>query len=87
MRLYQADKLRHNKRLQNKVLRAIINAPWYVINSTLHRDLKIGSIVDESWRYKAMQRLQVHLSTEIHRMKNNGPQICRLKRNKPDLVY
>jgi hypothetical protein len=29
------------QRFQNKVLRAIVNAPWYVRNADLHRDLKM----------------------------------------------
>jgi hypothetical protein len=29
------------QRFQNKVLRAIVNAPWYVRNVGLHRDLKM----------------------------------------------
>jgi hypothetical protein len=31
---------------QYKMLRMIINAPWYVINETLHDDLKVQFIKD-----------------------------------------
>jgi hypothetical protein len=31
---------------QNKVLKCIVNAPWYVRNSDLHRDLGIETITD-----------------------------------------
>lgn len=39
----------HLKRLQvyqNKVLRAMVNAPWFVRNTTIHRDLNIDPIAD-----------------------------------------
>jgi hypothetical protein len=31
---------------QNKVLKCIVNAPWYVHNSDLHRDLGIETVAD-----------------------------------------
>ena len=31
---------------QNKILRIIANAPWFVRNTTIHRDLNIISIID-----------------------------------------
>jgi carbonic anhydrase len=34
------------QRFQNKVLRVIVDAPWYVGNSDLHRDLNIGTVID-----------------------------------------
>ena len=35
------------QRFQNKVLRAIVNAPWYVRNADLHRDLKMEIVTGE----------------------------------------
>jgi len=35
------------QRFRNKYLRIIINAPWYVINDTLHRDLNVPYVRDE----------------------------------------
>jgi hypothetical protein len=32
------------QRYQNKVLRAIVNAPWYISNKVLHADLKVPTI-------------------------------------------
>jgi hypothetical protein len=32
------------QRCQSKILRAIVDAPWYVTNSTIHTDLKIPTI-------------------------------------------
>jgi hypothetical protein len=34
------------QRYQNKVLKCIVNAPWYVRNSDLHRDLGIETVTD-----------------------------------------
>jgi hypothetical protein len=32
------------QRYQNKVIRAIVNAPWYISNKVLHADLKVPTI-------------------------------------------
>lgn len=73
------------QRFQNKVLRGIVNAPWYVKNSTLHRDLKVESVEEEIQRHagKHHQRLQVHTNSEIQRMIDGPPPTRRLKRTKP----
>jgi hypothetical protein len=34
------------QRYENKVLKCIVNAPWYVRNSNLHRDLGIEKVTD-----------------------------------------
>ena len=35
------------QRFQSKTLRSLLNAPWYVTNETIHRDLKIPTVKDE----------------------------------------
>jgi hypothetical protein len=44
------------QRFQNKVIRAIVNAQWYVPNGPLHADLRIPTLREEvtkiSWKYK-----------------------------------
>jgi len=35
------------QRFQNKYLRIIVNAPWYVTNDTLHHDLNVPYLKDE----------------------------------------
>ena len=35
------------QRFQSKTLRMMANAPWFVINNTLHNDLKISYILTE----------------------------------------
>jgi len=35
------------QRFQNEYLRIIVDAPWYVINDTLHHDLNVPYVRDE----------------------------------------
>ena len=37
--------------LQSKILRTIVNAPWYVRNEDIRRDLKIPTVKKEIGRY------------------------------------
>lgn len=73
------------QRFQNKVLRTILNAPWYVRNSDIHRDLKINTVADEI-RIKAedhKRRLLFHTNEEIPTLLNTTHMIRRLHRFKP----
>ena len=36
---------------QSKTLRSLINAPWYVTNEVIHRDLKIPTVKEEISKY------------------------------------
>lgn len=77
------------QKFQNKVLRSIVDAPWYVRNADLHRDLKIPTIKEEIQRYaqKHEARLHSHENVEILQLLDNRENIRRLKRIKPsDLV-
>jgi len=53
------------QRFQNKYLRIIVNAPWYVTNDILHHDLNVPYVRDEikklSQRY--VDRLEEHFNT------------------------
>jgi hypothetical protein len=53
-------------RYQNKVLKSIVNAPWYVRNSDLRRDLGIETVTDiiakSANSYE--KRLQNHINIE-----------------------
>lgn len=51
---------------QNKVLRNIVNARWYVRNANLSADLKILTVKEETKRCtgKYEARLHVHGNTE-----------------------
>ena len=74
---------------QNKVLRNVINAPWYVRNKDIHRDLAIPMVKDEVKRIagKHHARLQKHINAEALQLLDMEQTTRRLKRTKPtDLV-
>lgn len=77
------------QRFQNKFLKNAVNAPWYVRNTDLHRDLKM-SLVSEVVKHYAVahaERLEKHTNPEARRLANLDDQCRRLKRKKPnDLV-
>jgi hypothetical protein len=57
------------QRYQNKVLKSIVNAPWYVRNSDLHRDLGIEAVTDIIAKFAKSyeKRLQDHINIEAFR--------------------
>lgn len=72
------------QRFQNKVLRSIVNAPWYIRNNNLHRDLCIET-VKEVIRKAALahqQRLEDHENVECAHLLDIEHLIRRLKRTK-----
>jgi hypothetical protein len=77
------------QRFQNKVLRAIVNAPWYVPNRILHADLGIPAVREEitniSRKYK--DKITGHPNEMATTLLNDGDEPRRLKRHKPnDLI-
>jgi hypothetical protein len=60
------------QRYQNKVLKCIVNAPWYVRNSDLHRDLGIETVTDIIAKFANFheKRLQDHIDIEASRILN-----------------
>jgi len=70
---------------QNKVLRGVVNAPWYIRNSDLHRDLNINLVTDEIKRYagKHTKRLEGHENPEMRAVSNERVSMRRLMRTKP----
>jgi len=54
------------QRFQNKILRNIVNAPWYIRKSDLHRDLEVDVVFSEIQRFaqKHEERLQHHENVE-----------------------
>jgi hypothetical protein len=38
------------QKYQNKVLRAVVNVPWYISNKILHTDLKVPTIRDLNYK-------------------------------------
>jgi hypothetical protein len=72
------------QRFQNKVLRAIVNAPRYVRNVDLHRDLKMEMVTAEIKRFarKHEERLHHHDNVEAIQLLDNTELLRRLKRTK-----
>jgi hypothetical protein len=65
---------------KNKVLRCIVNAPWYVRNQDIHKDLKTGSVDEEIQRIakKHDRRLHQHQNIEMLQLLDNAELVRRL---------
>ena len=70
---------------QNKMLRCAVNAPWYIRNSDLHRDLGIPTVreVIKQTATKHETRLSQHENPEALQLLDNDHLTRRLKRKKP----
>lgn len=77
------------QRAQNKILRGIANAPWYIRNANLHKDLGVD-FVDTILKKQAQshhQRLQSHVNVEARQLLEDIHMAKRLKRKRPfDLI-
>jgi uncharacterized protein YeeX (DUF496 family) len=69
---------------QNKVLKCIVNAPWYIQNSD-HRDLGIETVTDIIAKFAKSheKRFQDHINIEASRLLNVNNITRGLKRKKP----
>lgn len=77
------------QRIQNKVLRCIVNAPWYIRNTDLHRDLGVKTVkevIQEHARTHA-QKLQQHINPEASILSDTTRCTRRLKRTKPHDLF
>jgi hypothetical protein len=72
-------------RFQNKVLRDTENAPWYIRNTDLHRDLNMEMVTASIRRFarKHEERLHQHVNVEAIQLLDNSALVRRLKRTKP----
>lgn len=74
---------------ENKLLRSFVNAPWYVRNEDLHRDLGIPTVRDEikNFAIKHRKRLLEHTNRTMNEILDETNLVRRLRRTKPfDLV-
>jgi hypothetical protein len=73
------------QRFQNTVLRVLVNAPWYVPNWLLQRDLNIPSVRDVITRLGARYcgRLRTHPNHLANILLEEDEKPRRLKRFKP----
>ena len=69
------------QRFRNKVLRNVVDTPWYVRNAHLHRDLKMDMVTVESRRFarKHEKRLLHHENVESIQLLGNSELLRRLK--------
>ena len=73
------------QRFQSKTLRCLINAPWYVTNETIHRDLKIPTVKEEICKFRNRYNIKVnnHRNPLVTQLLDTTDQIRRLKRQYP----
>lgn len=73
------------QRFQNKVLRNIVNAPWYCRNSDILRDLDMETVANTIKRFAKSheERLHQHVNIEALQLLDNTELTRRLKRVKP----
>lgn len=77
------------QRIQNKILRDIVNAPWYARNDDIHRDLGVNKVAEaiKQAATNHTHRLQHHINPEASILCNEENYSRRLRRTKPhDLV-
>jgi hypothetical protein len=72
-----------NQRFQKKVLRIIVDAPWYIRNTDLHRDLQMGKVTNEIGKFakKHEERLLHHVQVEAIQLLDKSELVRRLKKN------
>ncbi|KAH8385844.1 hypothetical protein KR200_001937 [Drosophila serrata] len=78
------------QRFQSKMLRKIVNAPFYVTNVNIHNDLNIPFVKDVIRKHSIayVNKLQSHTNTLGINLADNSSEIRRLKRKHVlDLQY
>jgi hypothetical protein len=73
------------ERFQSKALLMIVDAPWYVLNTVIRRDLQIPTVKEEICRYSSQYsaRLSAHPNDLIVNL-IELPDIRRLRRHLPN---
>ena len=92
IRLWGTTAMRHINKIgimQAKILRTIVNAPWYVRNEDIRRNLGIPTVKEEISRYSEKYKLRI--ATHINRLAAETYKTInmdrRLKRKHPaDLI-
>lgn len=70
------------QRYQSKTIRMIANAPWFITNDNIHKDMRIPKIRNEINRFSAkyLDRLSAHSNTLAISLLDDSEEINRLKR-------
>jgi hypothetical protein len=73
------------QRFQNEVLRNIVDAPWYIRNADIQRDLQKEMVKNEIGKFskKHEERLLHHVKVKAMQLLDNSELVRRLKRRKP----
>jgi hypothetical protein len=73
------------QRFQNKLLRNIVSAPWYIRNNDLHRDLEVVAVSSEIqiFAQKHEERLHHHEDAEAIQLLDNTGIVPRLQKKNP----
>ena len=73
------------QRFQSKTPRSLIDAPSYVTNETIHRDLKIFTVKEKISKFSNRYNIRVnnHKNTPVTQLLDTSDQIRRLKRHYP----
>ena len=68
------------QRYQNRVLRGIVDAPWYIRNDNLHKDLDVETVdcVIKKYAQSHEQRLQQHIIVGALQLLNSDGLVRRL---------
>lgn len=72
------------QRFQSKILRTVVDAPWFVTNEILHHDLQIPTVREEATRFvkRHMDRLNLHPNSLANQL-TKPIKTRRLKRKIP----
>lgn len=70
------------QRYQSKTLRLIVNAPWFVSNKRIHKDLDIPLVIDEIKKFSTryLKRLNNHSNILAISLLDETEEVKRLKR-------
>ena len=70
------------QRFQNKVLRNIVDAPWYIRNDDLRRDLQMEMVTNEIGKFakKHEERILHHFNVEAIQLLGNSELVWRIKK-------
>lgn len=73
------------QKTQNKILRTMVNAPWFIRNNDLHRDLGVKTIAEEIHinAQKHVLKLQSHINSDLNNIVSNYSSTRRLQRTLP----
>jgi len=81
----QSKQQKYYKNLKSRVLRCTVNAPWYIRNDNLHKDLDVETVesVIKKYAQSHEKRPQRHINVEVQQLLIIDGLPRRLKRTKP----